>query len=238
MRFLCVCFTRPQRSASLRRVNNGFHVVFQLSSARRALYVSETCLIAGTLLCRHFINDAATKHQIEPQLYPWWTSVCILIINELVNKMEGYLTGPTPSSSSVYIMGNIQSFCCFDWSLEVFVSENHVRIGRKLLLRRAFFPSRLHISFFFYCVKSVEKMKQPDGPRAIRTVRVRAFVFLSDPKQSPVLTQAAAGISRGTKKQISACRSLRCATASPQWWLNPRSVSGSFVLLLTTCVTV
>lgn len=129
-------------------------------------------LITGTLLSRHFINDTTTKHQRKRQHYLWHTSVCILIINELVNKVGGYLTSPTPSSSLVYITVNFHSVCCFDWSFKVFVSENRVRIVRKLLLRRTF-----RIFFFFFCAKSVEKMKQSGGPRAVRTVRACVSVW-------------------------------------------------------------
>lgn len=192
------------------------------------------------------------RHSALPSFYKWchhkapdWTAAlplmnqCLHINNKWVSQQDGGL---------------------FDWPHTIFIISLHYGEYPVLLLfwliswglcfwkpcenweeiasPESVFPlTTPHLSFF-YCAKSVEKMKQPDGPRAIRTVRVRAFVFLSDPTQSPVLTQAAAGISRGTKKQISACRSLRCATASPRWWLNPRSVSGSFVLLLTTCVTV
>lgn len=107
---------------------------------------------------------------------------------------------------------------------------------------RKHFASWHEISSF--CAQSVEKMKQSGGPRAIRSVCVwerepdGQGIFLSNPKQSPILTETAAGISRGTKKRISASHSLHCATASPQWWHSPRSVSSSFVLLFTTWMIV
>lgn len=190
------------------------------------------CLIAATLLSRQFINDATTKRQIKPQHYLWKNSVCVLIINELVSKMDGNLTGPAPSSSSVHIIEHFRPFLLFwlisrgflfrklGWDCEEIASLENV------------FPlTTPHLIFCYFCAKSVEKMKQPSGLRAVRAVRV--CVCVSDPNQSQVLTEAAARISRGTKKQILACRSLRCATASPRWWLSPRSVSDSFVLWLT-----
>lgn len=126
-------------------MNNGWNVTFRLSCARGALYICETCSQA---LCSPVILEMT-----PPQSVRLKTGVCILIINEFVDKMDGYLTGPTPSSSSVYIIVNFHSFCCFDQNC---YSGAH------------FSPP--FSTCLFFCAKSVEKMKQPSDPRAVRTV--------------------------------------------------------------------